>query len=353
MGKISEAGGEPPAAEGDLYVSTRTDSGWVTRYVGLPVTQRLEDNGPPNEPSYGLGIEGSPSGAFTDLTMDRFMNWADPYNGYARGEFAGPGSYAPYLWDAEGNSLERLPTDLATYPCGMGHQIDAGRAAEGEEKELCGEERGEALVGAVQPSPEFNHYFFSSTAALPFSSEALAEAPGSAYDDDIADNTVQVISKKANGTPISSSSEYINFPYGAVSTDGSHVLMSTPGEGGAVQLYMRVGGGTGGVTYEIAPGHVVHYVGMTPDASKVFFTSTAHLNNEDEDFDRKPLYVVRNGTADRPSADPSLQTKRLWRDWYSRMPGHPVDHGLRCGGPPGHKLRARRPNLHPLLGLGG
>ena len=151
-------------------------------------------------------------------------------------------------------------------------------------RNCAGKSEEKRLIGAEQPSPEFNHYFFSSTAPLPFGSEALTKAPGSAYDDDIAQNTVQVISKKANGTPINSSAEYINFPYDGASTDGSHVLMSTPGEGGAVQLYMRVGGGTGGITYEIASGHGVHYVGMTPDASEVFFTSNAHLNAEDEDF---------------------------------------------------------------------
>ncbi len=282
LGKIPGAGGNPPDAEGDLYVSTRTDSGWVTHYVGIPGTQRLEVNGPPNEPAYALGIEGSPSGVLGDLSMDRFMDWAGPYNGYAMGQFAGPGSYAPYLWDAEGDSLGRLPSNLATYPCGIGHRIDAGRAEEEKEQELCGEERGETLVGAVQPSPDFSHYFFSSTAALPFTSEALAKAPGSAYDDDIAKGTVQVISKKKNGTPINSSAEHIEFPYGAASTDGSHVLMSTPGPEGAVQLYMRVGGGLG-VTYEIASPHAVHYVGMTPDGSKVYFTSKEHLSAEDED----------------------------------------------------------------------
>ena len=79
------------------------------------------------------------------------------------------------------------------------------------------------MVGAVKPSPEFNHYFFSST--LAFARGALSHAPGSAYDDDLEENTVALISKLPDGEPIEEGGgEYITFP--GVSTDGSHVLMS-------------------------------------------------------------------------------------------------------------------------------
>ncbi len=46
---------------------------------------------------------------------------------------------------------------------------------------------------------------------------------------------------------------------------------------------MRVDGGPAGLTYEIAPGHAVHYVGMTADGSKVYFTSAERLTPEAED----------------------------------------------------------------------
>ena len=275
LGVIPEAGGDPPDVLGDLYVSTRTATGWVSRYVGPPGNLTAEDNGPPNEATW---IEGSPSGVLGDLSMDRFMDWIDPYEGFARASHGQPGSYAPYLWDASGASLGRLPSNLGEIPGG--------------------EAEGERLVGAVQPSPEFNHYFFSSTAAIAFAPGALSHAPGSAYDDDIEENTVSLISKLPDGEPIEEGGgEFITFP--GVSTDGSHVLMSDGydsnyevngqeyGDGEYVNaerhLFMRVGGGLDGVTYPIAPGHAVHYAGMTGDGSKVYFTSAEKLTPEAED----------------------------------------------------------------------
>ena len=44
---IPGSGGSPIDGSGDLYVATRTDTGWVTRYVGLPSTQAAVDGGPP------------------------------------------------------------------------------------------------------------------------------------------------------------------------------------------------------------------------------------------------------------------------------------------------------------------
>ena len=250
--------GDPADVLGDLYVSTRTDSGWTTRYVGPPGSAIPTSNGPPSEEEFGLdGIERSPGGQLTDLTMDTFMSWSDGDEAYAYGEERGvAGSYAPYLWDAEGGSLGRLPTDLGAVPT------------------------GEGLRGAVEASPDFSHYFFTSEGELDFAPGAPA---GSAYDDNLAENTVQVISKKTDGEPFETARGAITFPYHGSSTNGSRVLMATPGsEAGAEELYMRVGGGMG-LTYELAPGHAVRYVGMTSDASKVYFTSVEKLTSEAED----------------------------------------------------------------------
>ncbi len=277
LGKIPNNGGDPPNELGDLYVATRTDTGWTTRYIGLPATQSLVDDGPPQQAPF---IEATPSGELTDLNMDQFMNWSDPYIGFYGGSHQPPGSYAPYLWDAEGNSLGRLPTNLGVVPGG--------------------EQEGEKLVGGTKPSPEFNHYFFSSNTPLSFAAGSLTHAPGSGYDDDLENNTVAIISKLPNGDPIEEGGGEITFP--GVSTDGSHVLMSTgyscgPCDpnydfGGSAftpshlkaerHLFMRVGGGSG-VTYPIALGHAVQYVGMTADGSKVYFTSDEKLTTEAED----------------------------------------------------------------------
>ncbi len=65
LGAIPGAGGDPPDVRGDLYVSTRTDTGWVTRYVGLPGTQALQANGPPNQEPF---IERLPAPACSPIS---------------------------------------------------------------------------------------------------------------------------------------------------------------------------------------------------------------------------------------------------------------------------------------------
>ena len=51
---------------GDLYVATRTDQGWVTKYVGIPGTQTYEANGPPDE-------------LRSDYTAGTGLSWGRPY----------------------------------------------------------------------------------------------------------------------------------------------------------------------------------------------------------------------------------------------------------------------------------
>jgi dipeptidyl aminopeptidase/acylaminoacyl peptidase len=76
----------------------------------------------------------------------------------------------------------------------------------------------------------------------------------------------------------SEAEEFIKFP--AVSTDGSHILMTTEEEGG-VNLYMRV---NDAVTYEIAHGkQSIRLIGMTSDGSKVVFASRDHVTPDDTD----------------------------------------------------------------------
>ncbi|MGA8745190.1 MAG: hypothetical protein WB507_04935, partial [Solirubrobacterales bacterium] len=100
--------------------------------------------------------------------------------------------------------------------------------------------------------------------------------------------------------------EFLRFP--AVSADGSHILISTATAGTTVcrnggeirvglcprftatpvHLYMRV---EDMVTHEIAEGKPVTFVGMTPDGSKVFFTSEEHLTPEDPEHVGASLYM--------------------------------------------------------------
>ncbi len=202
-----------------------------------------------------------------------------------------PTDNAPYLWDFNSNSLGRWPTNLAEIS------------------------QGDSVIGYFQPSPDFSHLALSSN-NVAFAPGGISSAPGSAYDDSVVANSVVLISKMADGESIpqqpsnTDASEIIRFPQSypsltsgptnsdqdglpvqdspAVSTNGSHILMSTGSTGPletfrprpSVVLYMRV---NDAVTYEVSQGHDVNYLGMSADGSKVYFTSSEQLTTEDQD----------------------------------------------------------------------
>ena len=231
----------------DRYVATRTPQGWVTKYVGLAGNQTTED-----------GTRA------TDLSMSEFMS-LDEGGGFLKlGGSEHEGSGAPYIYGANGQFLERWPTNLAGVPGG----------------ERLGSE-GRQVVEAKLPSPDFSHYFFSSS-LVEFSPGGLTTAPGSVYDNDIAAHAVSVASIAPGGGNIPPGAggpgETIQLP--AVSTDGSHILMSTEAANGGVQLYMRV---DQAASYDVSQGHGVQFVGMTADGTKVYFTSEERLLSADTD----------------------------------------------------------------------
>jgi hypothetical protein len=322
---------------GDLYLATRTDTGWVSRYVGLPGDQAGCMGGPPTDPT---SISNKEPTWLTDTvlanpSMSQLLSWDDgtprgctgtPFqeSGYS----LSPASNAPYLWDADGTLSQHLPTDLDALP---GAEA-ALQCPYGGHFSVVGQCSGETTA-----SPDLTHLIFSSN-QLDFAESGLTEAPGSAYDDDLATGRVSLISKLPDCDPIPQdpayaasvvpecgvsnrnrrpcpSEEYLRFP--AVSADGSHVLISTATRSSEcdqeqntehqpqgcprfselpLHLYMRIGGGLG-VTYEIAEDKatgqpaVVEYVGMTEDGSEVFFTSEEHLTGEDEAHSGASLYM--------------------------------------------------------------
>ena len=99
-GSPSRAGGalngtNPPNSLIDTYTATRTVSGWVTRYWGQHGNEVL--------------VAG---GAKCDLGMDICIDY------HLRELFEPSGatstaSRAPYVWDSEGHSLGRWPTNLS------------------------------------------------------------------------------------------------------------------------------------------------------------------------------------------------------------------------------------------------
>lgn len=239
----------------DTYVATRTSSGWKSTYPGIPGSQAIFA-------SFGMA----------DMGLDKFLSFK-----------SGGVPAVPYIYGLNDEFLGRWPANV---------------------NEISG---GEEASGAFQPSPDFSHLAFSSTTDFDPEMHGLTEAPGSAYDYDVARQTTTLISKTAMGADIqqdpgnSYAGEVLLFAgmrfenngetpvemYPGVSTDGSHILMMTSTEPPCfsgctpdVHLYMRV---DDAITYEIAGGKAVHYVGMTSDAKKVFFTSALQLTGDDHD----------------------------------------------------------------------
>jgi hypothetical protein len=255
--------GEPPnggipTPTGDLYVARRTIHGWVSHYVGLPGDRTLEQSGKPS----GGTVPTPDSAILADRDLNHFLTWD--------GNAERIQSYAPYVWDAEGNPLGRLPADFESLPGSTTKPTEGG------------------FIGDMQLSPDFSHYIFSSIRTA-FAPDGLTASPGSVYDYDLETGTVTLISKTAGDADIAqdgiagTSGEYIKIP--ALSTDGSHVLMSTQGPGGTTHLYLRV---NDALTYEPSRGqdginHGVDFAGMSSNGTEVFFTTAAQMTSDDHD----------------------------------------------------------------------
>jgi hypothetical protein len=236
-------GANTPNVLQDLYVSTRTSEGWVTHFPGVSGSEALASGG-----------------TQCNLSMDRCINYhTECVVGCI---FPDPGSNAPYIFDTgqDSGKAGRMPSTVGEVP------------------------EGELFNGDGKPSADFSHFAFSSN-NIAFAPEGLTSAPGSAYDNHVAEKETVLISKLSGGAPIpqdgGDSSEFIRIP--AVSTDGSHILMSTIASGGGVHLYMSINDGPATQIGPAGPGHGVEFVGMTPDGSKIYFTSAEKLTGDDTD----------------------------------------------------------------------
>ena len=248
--------GSPVNVWGDLYVASRGDTGWETKYVGFAGTETNEANGPPGPPeSSGNGrFLVAPSGVRTNLSMSKFLDWNDTNYGFASPN--PPPNFAPQVWAPDGAFLGEWPT-ASGHPAGP----------------------------ILNQSPDFSHYYYISGGAVTqrygeYEEEFTYEG-GTAYDNNVNGGTVTPIAFDSDGNPI----DVKGVP--GSSTDGSRVLMSTspcqnpaPSSCAPGELYMRI---NDSATFDIAKGHSVQYVGMTADASKVYFTSADKLTATDTD----------------------------------------------------------------------
>lgn len=257
-----EGSGDFTAVINDTYVATRMPTEWVTRYTGRKGSEGSVHGGPPpaEDPSgFAQGL------ALGDRKLDRFIDWDYGQKGF--GNVFKEGSYAPYLYDSEGNFLTRLPTNVSEVPGAEDDLIEGG------------------FNGDAKPSPDFTHYVFS-TPDLVFAPGGLIGAPGSVYDNNVDDGSVVVVSKTETDQDIPAgtggSNEVIRIP--AVSTDGSHILMSTKG-GSGTHLYMSIDRGPAldvslGKTGENEP---VNFIGMTDDGEVVYFSTALQMTADDHD----------------------------------------------------------------------
>ncbi|MBA3865550.1 MAG: hypothetical protein H0X42_04260 [Solirubrobacterales bacterium] len=320
----------------DLYTATRTESGWESRYIGLPGDQAGCMGGPPNAPTSHVAFSSPPyltNTVLSDTSMSRLLIWLDgtPINCFPgrspfydnNWELASP-SNAPYMYNADGSLNQRLPT---SFPGGS----EAVEALKCPYPNL--DYVTPPCTGDVTASADLSHFVFSSNKAS-LAQGGVEGAPGSAYDNNVATNTVSLISLDSAGNPIAQDPSFANVPpdcsgacqtdahgnitsviearggkeefirFPAVSTDGSHILMSTatarthdcnrgqseptPCErftDTPIHLYMRV---NDAISYEPSRGedgvnHAVKFLGMTPGGSKVFFTSEEQLIAADKD----------------------------------------------------------------------
>ena len=196
---------------GDLYIASRTNNGWVTRYVGIPGSQSVAESSAPGG-EYGE----QPNGVPIDRDMNRFLVWDRKQHTLLAG---GPleGTSAPYIYDNEGKVVGRLPTNFEEV---TGSDTDMSEGG---------------FKGAARINPTLTHYA-SRRSSSHSRQGGLTEPPGSAYDNDVEAKTVTLISKTEAGgdipqdTTAGVAEEFIRIP--AISDDGSHILMSTAGARG-------------------------------------------------------------------------------------------------------------------------
>jgi hypothetical protein len=272
-------GTEPPNSgrglpHSDFYVASRSVTGWHTSYVGVKGNEGLESR----EILWKPPAEGSPN-IPADDQLETFLTWEDRFPCCGDN-----GSFSPFMYDAEGNQLHRLPTNATQEDLLVG-------ASEGGF-------RGDGVL-----SGDGNHYVFSSIRKA-FAPGGLTAAPGSAYDNNIETGAVEKISFDESGEDIKqdplvsrsgSGEEFIKFRY--VTADASHVLMSVEGPPDTkcgfecttadenIHLYMHV---RGHGTYNVSKDYEgvdrpVHYAGSARDGSEVFFTSLRQMTEDDHD----------------------------------------------------------------------
>jgi hypothetical protein len=266
--------GDPINTAGDLYVSTRTSTGWYTKYIGLAANETLEMAGPPESyraPITARGPQEAQKGVLSSPNLDRILNYNDEPPGFiSEKEDSPPPSNAPYVWDSSTNTqLARWPSNLAEV------------------------EHGEEFVGTPTASADLTHFVFSSDTVFAQGGEPVTIIPrdpahfnvpccaAPIYDNNTVTGDVTHISVKQD-----KKTNFIGIPLN-VSADGNYIVMSETADtsvGGETPIFVWVN--AVGHTYDIAPGHKVRFEGATADGKTVYLSSTDQLTSDDHDSSR-------------------------------------------------------------------
>ena len=205
---------------GDTYFATRTNTGWKTKYIGLPATKTFLSGGPPWDyggypPGWVQGYTGDhwTMNEVVSPDMSELVAWDDGYIGpgetYDSAELRGHTRWRP-------TSGTRRPASSST----------AGRPTS---TAIPG---GEEFKGRTFVSKEPGHFVFTSD--IPF---APGGQPGDMYDNNTKEATIEIINFDEEGNRITVS------PVEA-STDGTHILMTSKNaekQPGLVHAHQRLG----------------------------------------------------------------------------------------------------------------
>ena len=243
----------PPGAtetigtDGDLYVATRTDTGWVSHYVGLPGNQTgCIGPAPPTAPGSSRHQRRRSSRTASSPTppSSRFLDFNDGaglicYLSAATAPATPPALDLPPTPPTSGTP--KAPSSPTSPPTSNPPPAPPPPSPVPNAPALA---VYPATAPATSPPPATSPTSSSppTTSPSPPGGSPLTEAPGSAYDDNLATGKITLISnlarrRRSPRTPPTPApprctrrcfrcqEEFLRFP--AVSADGSHVLIST------------------------------------------------------------------------------------------------------------------------------
>jgi hypothetical protein len=276
--------GDPIIGVADMYVSSRTASGWTSKYLGKNARETSFMGGMPgglvmSNTSYGPG--NSFGGTVASSNLDRLVIYDLGYPANKKGtqEVIEPPKASPFVYTPEGTLEATWPTNV---------------------DQVAG---GEGFVGWQDFDAELEHFVFSSNVAFVPGAESFGRTievggtnaaefkrgrccPGPIYDNNTRTGEIDLISEREDG------SSFWGIPV-EVSDDGSHILMGETADSileVAAPLYMRMEDRT----YDIAHGAPVEYMGMDGSGSTVYFTSRQQLTADDHDIS-KDVFLWEDG----------------------------------------------------------